>query len=222
MSGRDFIGEEDYSVHLVCEGRSAAAVEADIGAARALLSAAGGKEVAKTIPQVMRARPFTPLNNILGPGGERWVPIHGIVSLSKAGAVCADIDAIFAQLQPQLSELGVSHGYLYTTLSTNAFLVEPVFFWPERHLALHRATVEAEVLARMPPVSVRPGATALVELARTRIIDTLSRHGAAHFQIARTYPYRRNQDPATLALIDAIKQTLDPRRLMNPGALEKE
>ena len=209
-------------MHLVCEGRSAGAVDADIKAARTLMSAAGGKEIAKTLPQVMRARPFAPLNNILGPGGERWVPIHGIVSLSKAAAVCADIDAIFAELRPQFAELGVSHGYLYTILSTNAFLVEPVFFWPERHLALHRATVDAGMLARMPPVTARPGARALVELARKRIIDTLSEYGAAHFQIARTYPYRRNQDPATLGLLDAIKKTLDPRRLMNPGALEKE
>ena len=222
LSGRDFIGEDEYSVHLVCEGRSAGAVDADLAAARTLMGAAGGKEIANTLPQVMRARPFTPLNNILGPGGERWVPIHGIVSLSKAAAVCADIDAIFAELRPQFAELGVSHGYLYTTLSTNAFLVEPVFFWHERHLALHRATVDSGVLARMPEVTTRPGARALVELTRRRIIDTLSDYGAAHFQIARTYPYRRTQDPATLELLDAIKKTLDPRRLMNPGALEQE
>jgi FAD/FMN-containing dehydrogenase len=222
LSGRDFVGEADYSLHVVCEGRSAAAVAADLAALRALVHDSHGVEIANTIPQVLRAHPFTPLNNILGPDGERWVPVHGIVALSQADAACAALEAVFAQYAEECTALGVHHGFMYTTLSTNAFLIEPVFFWPESHLAIHRATVEADFMARMPAPRPRAGASDLVRRMRRRIIDVFEGFSAAHFQIGRTYGYRRSRDAPSLELLDAIKRTLDPQHLINPGALERE
>jgi len=220
MSGRDFIGAADYSLHAVCEGRSAGAVAADLAALRTLMSASHGVEIANTIPQVIRAHPFSPLNNILGPDGERWVPVHGIVALSRADAACAALEAVFVQFAPECAALGVHHGFMYTTLSTNAFLIEPVFFWPEAHLAIHRSTVEADFMARLPAARVQPGATELVRRMRRRIIEVFEGFSAAHFQIGRTYPYRRSRDAPSVELLDAIKNTLDPKHLINPGALE--
>jgi len=46
-----------------------------------------------------------------------------------------------------------------------------------------------------------------------------SRHKAAHFQVGRAYPYRRDRDPASFALLEAIKQAVDPDNRVNPGAL---
>ena len=42
-----------------------------------------GTEIANTIPTVLRAMPFIPLYPILGPRGQRWVPMHGILPFSK-------------------------------------------------------------------------------------------------------------------------------------------
>jgi hypothetical protein len=43
--------------------------------------------------------------------------------------------------------------------------------------------------------------------------------GAVHVQIAKSYKYHETRDPQTLALIDAIKDVLDPNCLVNPGSL---
>ena len=37
----------------------------------------------------MRANPFMELNSMLGPGGERWVPVHCVVPLSRGAALFA-------------------------------------------------------------------------------------------------------------------------------------
>ena len=41
-------------------------------------------------------------------------------------------------------------GALYTTISTNALVIEPVFFYPDELAELHLASVEPEFLARLP------------------------------------------------------------------------
>lgn len=220
-AGRDFLGPDAWSYHLVCEGRSREALQADLDAARRICAAAGGREVENSIPTVMRAQPFTPLNNVLGPGGERWVPVHGLVALSDADPCFDALDALFAELRPALDAYGVQLGFMVTTLSTNAFLIEPVFFWPEARRALHDATVEPRMLAKLPAHAENPAATAAVADARTRVIEVFQRFGAAHFQIGRTYPYRASRDAASRRLLDAVKGALDPERRLNPGVLER-
>ena len=219
MAGRTFVGEEDYSIHVVCEGRSQAAVDADLAAARAIAEGFNGREIENTIPKVVRAMPFTPLNNILGPGGERWVPVHGVVSHAVADQVYADVEALFASLAPEFERHGVEVGYMLTTLATNGFLIEPVFFWPEARMPIHDATIEPAFLAKLDRHEPNPETTALVAKARRAVIDVFVRHGAAHFQIGRTYPYRDNRDPASVALLDAIKRQLDSKNALNAGVL---
>ena len=218
-AGRGFIGAGDWSVHLVCEGRSEAAVAADLAGVRRIALEAGGREIENTIPKVLRAQPFTPLNNVLGPGGERWVPIHGIVALSEAAACYAGIEGVLDDMRPRLQAAGVSTGFMLTTLSTNGFLIEPVFFWPEERQALHEATVEPQVLARLDRHAANPEATALVSEARSRVIEVFAGFGAAHFQVGRTYPYMDSRDGASRRLLQALKDAADPERRFNPGGL---
>ena len=47
---------------------------------------AGGKEVENTIPTVTRAHPFGPLNSMIGPAGERWLPVHGLLPALPGGS----------------------------------------------------------------------------------------------------------------------------------------
>jgi FAD/FMN-containing dehydrogenase len=39
------------------------------------------------------------------------------------------------------------------------------------------------------------------------------------FQIGKFYRFRQSQHATALALLDALKRDVDPRGLMNPGAL---
>ena len=112
MSGRNIVEADDYSVHIICEGRSQAGVAADVEAARRICSTNRGKEIENSIAKVIRAVPFPPLNSILGPSGERWAPVHGIVSLSQATRLFAEIEALFGEMAPAFEREGVYTGLL--------------------------------------------------------------------------------------------------------------
>lgn len=217
--GRRFIPEGGYPLHLVFEGRSAEGVARDVAAARKIAAAEGGAEIESTIARVIRAAPFPDLNSVLGPAGQRWVPIHGIASLSQAPAVFRAVEEVFAGLAEAFELEGVTTAYLFTHLSTNAVIVEPVFYWPDERYPVHEAAIEPAHLAKLPVLPANPAAAGLVEEAKRRVLDVFARFGCAHFQIGRTYPYRASRDPASWALIEAARACVDPGGALNPGVL---
>lgn len=219
LAGRGFMDDAGYTLHLITEGASKAQVEAAADQLRHLVKSHGGREIENTIPKAMRAAPFTPLNNILGPDGERWVPIHGIVALSQGPACWQALDALFASYQQAFDQRGMTSGYLVTTLATNGFLIEPVCFWPDARFGLHETTLEPSYLAKLPKLPANPDNAALVDEVREKILDIFQHFGAAHFQIGRTYRYAATRAPETMGLLKAIKAYLDPENRMNPGVL---
>ncbi len=219
VAGRKYMDKVAYSAHFMVEGHSTAEVEAKIATLKQIAKDRGGNEIENSIPKIMRANPFGPLNNILGPKGERWVPIHGIVPMGDGEACLKEIDALFSAMKPELDAHEITTGYLLTTLSTNGFLIEPVFIWPEEIWAIHEDTVEPGVLKRIKRFEKNPDATRLVKRARQNILDIFSKYGAAHFQIGRTYPYLKNREEAARKLLENIKSTIDPNRTINSGAL---
>lgn len=219
VAGRDFVEDAEYSVHLTAEGRSEPAVEADLAAARTLAKASGGREIENTIPKVARANPFGPMNNMIGPEGERWAPVHGILPHSEAPKAWAAIDAFFAAADAEFRAHGVTTGCLFTSLSTNAILIEPVFYWPSALGALHRASVEPWLLEKIKGFPENPSADAIVARARRRVAEIFLEHGAAHFQIGKTYLFREGRQAPAWALFEAVKNAVDPQRRMNPGVL---
>jgi FAD/FMN-containing dehydrogenase len=219
LAGRSFVGDGDYPLHVICEGRSAGAVAADIAEARRIATVQSGLEIENTIAKVIRAVPFPPLNSVLGPSGERWVPVHGVVPLSLAPAILDEVDAIFAGLADRFAAAAISTGYLFSSMSTNALIIEPVFYWPEEHFALHEVAIEPAHLAKLPNLPANPSATAIVAETRKRIVDVFEHFGCGHFQIGRTYPYRASCDDASWRLLEAVKDSVDPSGVFNPGAL---
>lgn len=219
LAGRSFLGEADFNLHVVTESHSKAGADDAMRDLTDIATRAGGRSVEPTIPKVIRANPFTPLNNMIGPAAERWVPVHGIVAMDDGAACWAEIEALFASLKPRFDAHGVTTGFLVTTLGTTGFLVEPVFLWPDELFDLHRVHVEAGYLKGLTPRPADPAATELVADARTAVVDIFTRYGAAHFQIGRTYPLARTRSAPALALLRAIKAELDPHDMINPGAL---
>lgn len=219
FAGRGYVDDAAYSVHLAVEGHSEAEVDAKLVTLREIALRHGGKEIENSIPKIIRANPFTPLNNILGPNGERWVPIHGIVTMGDGPACFEEFEQLFASMKDEFEKFEVTTGYLLTTLSTNGFLIEPVFIWPEEIWPIHEITIEKSTLKRIKRFDVNPDATACVERARQGILDIFSKYGAAHFQIGRTYPYTQTRSPEFAGLLKAIKSAVDPNNRINPGAL---
>ncbi len=219
LGGRNFIEPTDYPLHVITEGRSAAGVAADMAQAREIAARFGGTEIENSIAKVLRAMPFPPPNSMLGPEGESWAPVHGFVSLSNGPAFHAAIDALFAEMAEEFAEHGITTGYLFTTLSTNAILVEPVFYWPQGYRPVHASMMEASHLASLPKLAENPAATAVVMRARKGVMAITQRFGGGHFQIGRAYPYRESRDAASRGLLDVVKVFVDPDGQLNPGGL---
>jgi FAD/FMN-containing dehydrogenase len=219
LAGRDFIEDETYPLHVISEGRCAAAAEDDIAQVRRIALAAGGAEIENSIAKIIRAQPFPPLNSVLGPRGERWVPVHGVAPLSAAAQVFEDCEAVLHGMSAEFEREGVSTAYLFTHLSTNALIVEPVFYWPEERQAIHVAAMEPEHVAKLPVLAANAKATAVVTEARARLNAVFLRHGCGHFQIGRAYPYRESRDAASWQLIEAVKAAVDANGALNPGVL---
>jgi FAD/FMN-containing dehydrogenase len=217
--GRDFIDEDGYPLHVICVGRSRAAVEADLDGARRIAAALRGKEIPNSIAKIIRSVPFPPLNSVLGPKGERWAPVHGLVPLSAAPAIFEELQAMLAGRAEAFAAENIFTGTLFTGASTNALIIEPVFYWPEQRFAIHEQAIEPAHLAKLPELAANPTATNLVTAARQAVIAIFARHGCAHYQIGRTYPYLASRDDATRALLSAIKGVVDPAGLINPGGL---
>lgn len=218
-AGRDFLSDAEFSLHVLTEARQQSAADADIAEARRIALACGGTETENTIPKIIRANPFGPLNSMLGPEGERWAPVHGIVPHSRAVACYEAITALFAARAGDMQAHGIHTGTLITALGGQGTLIEPCLYWPDASNPLIDATVEAAHLAKLPRPAANPAARALAHDLKAAIVDIFFDHGAAHFQIGRAYRYRDSLDPAADALLSAVKAHLDPAHRMNPGVL---
>ena len=218
-AGRSFLDDVPFSLHTVAEARQQAAADADLTAIGRIVADAGGREVEGTIPAVLTAHPFPPPNSMVGPSGERWVPVHGVVPHTRMGDAWDALHALYAEHADPMAELGVEAGAMFAGVSPQAALLEPVFFWPDELNPLHRASVEPAHLSRLKGFPAGETARALVHTLRGEVIRVLQALGAAHLQVARTYPLRDSHDDAGWALLTAVKRQLDPRGLMNPGCL---
>jgi FAD/FMN-containing dehydrogenase len=219
VAGRSFLDDATFSIHLICEGRSQAAVDDDMRRVEAIVTHHGGRIVENTIPKILRANPFPPVNSMVGPEGERWVPVHGIVRHSKALQTINAITQLFAAHEAEMERLGVGAGYMFLVVGTTGFLIEPVFYWPDAQEEIHRRSVEPAHMAKLKSFDANPEARAMVEKLRGAIIDIFGQMDAIHFQIGRTYPLKDRSDPGAWAILEAVKAAVDPKGLMNPGVL---
>ena len=217
-TGRDFVNENKHSAHVAIEGQTAGEVAAKVEVVKKIF-ALKGSATENSFPKALRAMPFSAPNSMLGPAGERWVPVHGIFPHSVAQEAFAKLQAFFASEQLMLNQHHIRVGYLCTTVAQQAVLIEPVFYWPDDHTAYHKRVVEADYLKKCGEPNSNPSATAAVGALKAETAQLMRSLGATHFQIGKFYEYRHGRNPAALALFDAIKKHLDPKNLMNPGVL---
>ncbi|WP_298199433.1 FAD-binding oxidoreductase [Novosphingobium sp.] len=219
LAGKDFIAAGCHSLHLVLAARSEAALAADMAAARAIAARCGGLALPDSIPRAGRADLFAPVAGlVLGPDADRWVALNAKVAHRDAPALAAAVEAVFARHQTALCAAGVVVSRLLTVMGTHAFSYEPVMNWRDRWLPLHRDIVGPG--DNRPEPEAAPDARALVLQVRAELIAEFARLGACSNQIGRTYPYASILRSEARGLLQAIKAAVDPRGLMNPGALE--
>ena len=219
IAGRGFMKDVQFSLQVMIENRSRAAVSEAADEVRRICAEHGAKEIENSIPKILRANPFTPLNNMIGPNGERWVPVHAILPHSKAEQTYTDVMALFRKHDGLMEAQGIGYGMLLTTIGHNGFVIEPVFFTPDELNEIHEATVEESVLKKVRGFDANPDAAAATASIRKELIDLFRAAGGVHLQIGKSYPYRASLGDAEWSLLQALKQAVDPRGLMNPGSL---
>lgn len=218
-AGRRFVEGTNFTMHCIVSEHSAETARRHVGKIRAIAAANQGRPMADSIPRVMLANPFPPLNNVAGAMGERWAPIHGLFPHSLAQDAYRETAALFQRHGQAMQRHGISAGYLFATIGQQVSVLEPVFYWHDELQALHRQVIDQGVLKALPGFDASPEGRAQVEGMRGEIAQLYSSLGGAHLQIGRTYRYREGMPQANMALLEVLKKHLDPKGLMNPGVL---
>jgi D-lactate dehydrogenase (cytochrome) len=214
---RATLAEPAWTLHLTAEGITAAAAEAGITAARAVATQAGGREVEPAIPRALRARPYS-IRGFVGPDGERWVPVHGMLPLGAARDCLAALERAQQAMAPEMARHGISVSHILSSLGAYV-TIEPMFYWPDALDPLHMKHLSEKNRARFGGAAPNPAARDAVRAAREGLCAVLDAHGAVHAQIGRHYALAPRMEPGTAALRRRVKAMLDPAGRMNPGVL---
>lgn len=215
--GRGFVGSDTYTLHLVTEGPTRAAVEADLERIARICSR--GRVLDDTIPKLLNARPFGSLTSALGPEGQRWAPLHVLVPHSKAREVWDAADEIISRHREAMQAHEVEAGSMISAVSTTSLLIEFVMTWPGPRTAFYERKIEPGKLRRYPDHERSPEAEALVGAMRDEMVAMFAARGGAHFQIGRRYSYIDRLEPNTRRILETLKAAVDPNGIMNPGVL---
>lgn len=219
LSGRRFLDGNTFSLHVTCAAAGAAVLAEELSICRSIAAGCGGREIVDSIPRVARANPFPPLNGVLEPGGARWAALNAKVPHSEALALIGAVDEVLVRYRERMAAARITASRLLVAVSNHAFSIEPVLHWFDEWLPLHRRAPEPSYLRKLAEPPADPAARELVHEIRAELVRLFAARGAASNQIGRTYPYLQSLQPSTRELLLAIKGLVDPRHLLNPGAL---
>ncbi len=213
---RNVLHEAAWSLHLVIEGANEAIAQAQLELARAIC-VENGTEMDNVVPKTMRAKPFS-IRGFLGVDGERWVPVHGIVPMSRAAACHAALDAHLLKNAATLASAGIKYSWLIS--SSGAYIsIEPMFYWHDELDPIHFAHLSERNRTRFGGRPANLAARALVTQMRGELRDIMDAHQAVHAQLGRFYRYTDQMTVESGDFVRRIKQALDPQGRMNPGVL---
>jgi len=218
VSGRKALQDVEYAMNVAVDAESEAELDLALSRIRAI-ALAEGREVEPTVPRAVRGAPFLPPNDILGPKGERWAPIHGIAPHSRIGAVTSGLQDFFEARADLLEANGIEWGFVVFAVSTTAILIEPMLYWPDAREDYHERIIEPAHLAKLPKLDPSPHTAEIMRQLRSELTDYWLAQGCAHLQIGKTYRYLDSRQAPVQTLLNGLKALVDPAGLVNPGAL---
>lgn len=214
-AGQSVLHDLPWSLHLTVEGHDQVAADHALDALRPLW-ARDGRDVAPSVPIAMRSRPYS-IRGILGPRGERWIPVHGIFPLSRVTTAVECLQEFFLRHASHLQAQAIEHAYIMTSTGAS-LLIEPMFYWSDEISPLH-ARALGDKYRQYADRPANPETRATVVALRRELAELFRRLGAIHSQIGKYYKFAGNLEPDTYAVLQSIKHALDPDGRLNPGNL---
>ena len=219
LAGRRYMDDVKYSVQILVEDHTPVGAKYKAEKIRAICADNAGKEIENSIPKILRANPFGSVNNMLGPDGERWVPVHGLLPHSKIQEAYVAVESVFKKHAEAMRANHIDIGYLFATISTTCFVLEPVFFYQDSTEVFHAEYVETEHFAKLKGFPENVVCRNLVKQIKQELCLLFKELGAVHLQIGKAYHYAGAINPEALKLISGIKKLLDPKSRVNPKSL---
>jgi hypothetical protein len=218
LAGEKEIAAASYAGHFIVEGIDQSEANGRIAQVKRLCGEFG-TEIPNSVPEVVRAMPFAPFHNTLGPKGERWLPCHAKLAHDQAVPFHHALQALFASEGETMARHNIVAGGMFMAVGSTAFVYEPAFYWPDAQTPYHARIVDADYLKTLPVHPRSEAAESEALRIKARVVDLMHVHGGVHSQIGKVYPYARDHNPAHWALLKAMKAELDPKGILNPGAL---
>jgi D-lactate dehydrogenase (cytochrome) len=216
--GRNTLAEHPWSLHLTAEGATETSAQAQLDLARKQVQATvQAMEIDNVVPKTLRAKPYS-IRGLVGPDGERWVPVHGVLPLSRARACMADLRTHLESQSEALKRAGVTAQWLVSSAGPYV-TIEPMFYWHDALDPIQLAHLSERNRSRFSSFPENLPARDVVRRLRGELRDVFGRHGAVHAQVGRFYRLTEMMDPGSRDLLARVKRALDPEGRMNPGSL---
>ena len=219
LAGRRVFAGDTWLMHVVVDEASAGGATGKLNRLRDLARGEGGREVSPSAPRTLRGTPFTDFNVSERRTTLRNLPTNSLSPHSRAAAVADDVYGYLAENREAMERDGVRCGVIFFAVGGQAVCIEPLLYWDDPEQFLHNRLTEISDLGALGEFTERPAATRSAFHLREGFKAIFRRHGCVHVQIARAYPWRETRDETTLALLTAVKDSVDPRRLVNRGSL---
>ena len=151
--------------------------------------------------------------------GRRMLPVHGIIPWSSILDYGQAYFKLMQSYKARMDAARIISADIFTAIGPSSLLCEPVFYWPDSHTDYQRKMTSDFWSDNWQETPDNPEARELVAEIKDAIIDLQFKHGAAHIQIGKQYPYMRGRSEQSIKFLTALKSELDPDHIINPGAL---
>jgi len=217
-AGQSFLKKAGYTCHVFCDGRSFAEVRRKIALARRAASRYGRK-IPNTIPMVISSNPYFSIPPPLSEEIRRGIPQHGVIPFDRVSETHGKIRSLYQEFEKDMKSYDVRTETMFSAISTHAFLYEPVLTWPDTLSEFHTHYFRKEFEGATVSAKENPNGRELVTHLQTETARIFSDIGAINFQLGKTYPFWERYQEDGKPLLRALKEVLDPKGILNPGAL---
>lgn len=219
-SGKGVLKNVPYSLHMTLDGLTDGVVAEHADLVAEVCARSKGVEMTNSIPTLFRNEPF----GFAGPGlvnakGQVWVAVHAFFRLSRGIDVSVETEAFLEKHASVMKQHGVSTRFLGCNAGTD-YLIETIFDWNDELGNLREAVIEPAYAKKWLDQPAAIESRALVLRLRDDLRDLYTSLGGLNLQLGKYYPYMSvMKDDALPELMRQVKRVVDPKGLINPGAL---